>query len=325
MITNVYGPQKQADKLKLLTSLEDLRARYTNMPWIVAGDFNMIRSLSEKKGGTRQLGRDSEAFQDFIMTMGVVDTETINGTFTWNNKKGGASQVASKLDRFIIFEDLLLTRPAITTFILPFGVLDHWPIQLEATFMGTPRNKPLKFENAWLSHPKFTTWNKKEFGDILKARIETEHKLQDINQINITEGFNEERQKLTNSLQEEWEDRCLQEETFWRQKPKIQWIKEGERNTKFFHKSTMAHMAHNRITKIKDFQGVELVSHKDMESNIVQHFSNIAKEPVEDRSRFIDQFTQYIPKLVTREDNHNLNRPVSEEEVSEVIKEMQSG
>lgn len=46
---------------------------------------------------------------------------------------------------------------------------------------------------------------------------------------------------------------------------------------------------------------------------------------MEDRSRFINQFAQYIHKLVTREDNHNLNRPVSEEEVSEVIKEMQSG
>ena len=49
MITNVYGPQQQMDKLKLLTSLEDLRARNPNMPWIIAGDFNMIRSLSEKK------------------------------------------------------------------------------------------------------------------------------------------------------------------------------------------------------------------------------------------------------------------------------------
>ena len=35
MITNVYGPQKQANKLKLLISLEDLRARHPNMSWIV--------------------------------------------------------------------------------------------------------------------------------------------------------------------------------------------------------------------------------------------------------------------------------------------------
>ena len=82
------------------------------------------------------------------MNMGLVDTETINGTFTWNNKREVASQVASKLDRFIISEDLLLTGPAIIASILPFGGSDHWPVQLEATFMGTPRNIPFMFENA---------------------------------------------------------------------------------------------------------------------------------------------------------------------------------
>jgi len=54
------------------------------------------------------------------MNMGLVDTETINGTFTSNNRSGGASQVASKLDRFIVSKDLLLTGAAITTSILPF-------------------------------------------------------------------------------------------------------------------------------------------------------------------------------------------------------------
>ena len=62
MITNVYGPKKLEDKLKLLTSLEELRERHPNMPWILAGNFNMIKSLTEKKGGTRKLGRDSIAF-----------------------------------------------------------------------------------------------------------------------------------------------------------------------------------------------------------------------------------------------------------------------
>ena len=62
-----------------------------------------------------------------------------------------------------------------------------------------------------------------------------------------------------------------------------------------------------------------------MEFVLVQHFLNIAKEPLLDRSQFINKFTRYIPKLVTREENHNLNRPVSEDEVREVISEMQSG
>jgi len=129
---------------------------------------------------------------------------------------------------------------------------------------------------------KLKEWNKKKFGDIIKARMNTEKKLQEIIQINITEGFNKERKKLTDSLQDEWEERFLQGEIFWRQKSRIQLIKEGERNPKFFHKSTMSHRAHNRITKLKDSQGIKLGSHKDMESTLVEHFSNIAKEPLED-------------------------------------------
>ncbi len=81
------------------------------------------------------------------MNMGLVDTKKINGTFTWNNKRGGASQVASKLGRFIISEDLFLLGPAMLAYILPFGGSNHCHIQLEATFKGTPRNKPFRFEN----------------------------------------------------------------------------------------------------------------------------------------------------------------------------------
>lgn len=81
----------------------------------------MIRYLTEKKGGISHPWRDTIAFQNFIMNMGLVDTETRNGTFTWNNKRGGASQLASKLYRFIISEDLFLLGPSMSTSILPFG------------------------------------------------------------------------------------------------------------------------------------------------------------------------------------------------------------
>lgn len=57
--------------------------------------------------------------------MGLVDTEIINGTFTWNNTRGGSSQIASKLHRFIISEDLLLTGLDVSTLIIPFGGSDH--------------------------------------------------------------------------------------------------------------------------------------------------------------------------------------------------------
>ena len=105
----------------------------------MGGDFNMIKSLSEKKGGTRTLSKDSIAFYNFIDNMKLVDTDTSNGLFTWNNKRGGESQVASKLDRFIISEDLMLTDKEMTMRILPFGGLHHCPVQLEVQCIGTPK------------------------------------------------------------------------------------------------------------------------------------------------------------------------------------------
>jgi len=72
-----------------------------------------------------------------------------------NNKRGGASQVASKLDRFIIFEDLILICLDLSALILPLGGSDQWPILLEASFIGTLRNRPFRIENIWLTHPDF--------------------------------------------------------------------------------------------------------------------------------------------------------------------------
>lgn len=55
----------------------------------------------------------------------------------------------------------MLINNEITTKILPFGGLDHLPIQLEIKGLDAPRNRPFRFENIWLSHPDFLTNIKK--------------------------------------------------------------------------------------------------------------------------------------------------------------------
>lgn len=97
-----------------------------------------------------------------------------------------------------------------------FGGSDHWPIQLEASLFGKPRNSPFRFEKAWLAHVDFLTkwwkeelhlqgtkmfllhcrlkhikgclkeWNKKGFCNIFKAKGYVEKKLKEINHILIT-------------------------------------------------------------------------------------------------------------------------------------------
>jgi len=69
LVTNVYGPQRLDDKFRFIDSLMDLWNRYAELPWLIGGDFNMIRSLLEKRGGTRALNKDSSAFQIFSENM----------------------------------------------------------------------------------------------------------------------------------------------------------------------------------------------------------------------------------------------------------------
>eukprot|EP00253_Pinus_taeda_P009736 PITA_09736 len=136
-------------------------------------------------------------------------------------------------------------------------------------------------------------WNKNEFGNIFKAKGEVEKKLQEINQILITKGFTEERKMQADSLQQEWDNRCQQEEIFWRQKSRVQWIKEGERNTRFFHKFTMDHRAHNQITKLIVKHDILEVVEESRKSRSVLRALNesfIALIPKQEKSMTPDRF-----------------------------------
>ena len=71
------------------------------------------------------------------------------------------------------------------------------------------------------------------------------------------------------------EERRKQEEIPWKQKSPIQWLREGDKNTNFFHKAMIERRQHNRIFSLKDLGGNRLVQHNDMEALLVIHFSHI--------------------------------------------------
>ncbi len=77
-----------------------------------------------------------------------------------------------------------------------------------------------------------------------------ENKILELNQALIKEGFDKNKNDQVEKHQQEWEMLCNQEEIFWKQKSRVKWLKEGKRNTKFFHRSTIENRTHNRISSI---------------------------------------------------------------------------
>jgi exonuclease III len=154
-LTNVYGPANPRDKQAFLRNLEYLSNLTRYNRWIVGGDYNLIRSLEEKKGGSRRLDQDSIDFNSLIDNLNLIDLEAINGTFTWTNRRTGSHQIACKLDRFLISDSLMLEGTTLEASILNTPGSDHWPIQLWMDVAATPGKKPFRFEQFWLNHPDF--------------------------------------------------------------------------------------------------------------------------------------------------------------------------
>lgn len=48
-----------------------------------------------------------DSFNDMIEELRLVDIQTINGTYTWNNRRGSKNQIASKLDRLLVSEAIM--------------------------------------------------------------------------------------------------------------------------------------------------------------------------------------------------------------------------
>ena len=155
MTGNIYGPSSFQTKQSFLGFLQWIQGLAGQEPWVLGGDFNLIANLEEKKGGQRALDNFQEAFRECLARGPLVDVETGNGWFTWNNKRGGEHLVASRLDRFLVAENIMHSTGDFMAAVLPANGSDHWPISLHWDGTGSPRGKPFRFESFWMEHKDF--------------------------------------------------------------------------------------------------------------------------------------------------------------------------
>ena len=273
LFSNVYAPVEFQGKILTWNNIHFVRGLFPYLPWIIAGDFNPILDLSEKWGGIARLEPSSVLLRDNISALNLVDIKPSNGQFTWNNRRIGDSCIAERLERFMVSYFWVGGLWSSKSEILDWRGLDHWPIKLAISSNRPPQKSPFKFQLMWLrdpdlygcvaewwrvGRPAFGTamyifakllqyvkyqlkrWNRYSFGNMFQEKYVAQAKLNDITRLIREDGVLEyllrEEARALKTL-EEWE---LREEIYWKQKARIDWLQEGDKNTAFFFNSVKA-------------------------------------------------------------------------------------
>jgi len=77
---------------------------------------------------------------------------------------------------------------------------------------------------------------------------------------------------------DDWAKFTLMEEICWRQKSRALWLKEGDRNTKFFHRMANLHRKFNHFSFVV-VDGIRYEVLQDMKSTIHDCYKSLFTEP----------------------------------------------
>jgi hypothetical protein len=109
------------------------------------------------------------------------------------------------------------------------------------------------------------------------------------------------------------------EEKEWRLKSRALWLQVGDKNTSFFHKQAKARQHRNNVEEIKTQSRTPINSFEEIKKSTTSHFRKLYTKEGEDNQEQSKQFTEHIPHLINEEDNKELSKEVTVEEVKEVL------
>jgi len=167
-------------------------------------------------------------------------------------------------------------------------------------------------------------WNKQSFRHILMEKGRLEDQIGELQSRLMSGGYNETERTMELGLIKELVQLEKQEELSWQQKFRQLWLKEGDRNMSFFHKSIIQNHQQNRIT-LRTQAGQVVEKQNELEQHLIQFYSELLHETNEERERDIVEITRHIPKLVTPEHNVMLIRIIECKEVEEAVIQMEKG
>ncbi|KAI8550738.1 hypothetical protein RHMOL_Rhmol06G0131400 [Rhododendron molle] len=120
---------------------------------------------------------------------------------------------------------------------------------------------------------------------------------------------------LENQMANEW----AKEELYWQQKSHHKWLQSGDRNTSYFHASTVERRRRNHISGIENAYGVWISDQHGIADEFQSFFQHLY---VSEGVQNIQQVTNFIPHRVSTSMNNSLLKPFTSREIKAALFEM---
>ncbi|KAL4366778.1 hypothetical protein GQ457_05G010670 [Hibiscus cannabinus] len=337
----LYGPPNREKKKEFWESITRLRNNISS-PWCLMGDSNIIANQTEKIGGNFYDLSQANWFNHAINKCGLLEMPIKGGSYTWSNLGTDDDSIMEKLDRILFnvnWNDMFkravgVMEPAIGS--------DHSPIFCLLNGANRKPRRKFKFESKWLREDdcletikhswnqrtgstralflgklkrtsrKLLIWSKSKYGRYRRKAEDLCKQIADIQAVPLTE----ESAQLMKVLKDELDKENQMEEMFWHQRSRVNWLKFGDRNSKFFHATTIQNRRRNSIVKIKDKYGVWNENEDNIAAIFQAYFESLFSKNTNVNFRGVDDC---IPKVVTCEMNRGLCREVTDDEIKDAV------
>ncbi|KAM0905250.1 hypothetical protein ACQ4PT_017523 [Festuca glaucescens] len=341
-VISVYGPQLEPDKLQFLTDLEPMLL--SSSPCCLMGDFNLIVSAAEKSSNNLNR-RTMAAFRRFINKGELQELYLHGRRFTWSNEQADAIMV--KLDRALhnaewnsAFSNCLLQA-------LSSDVSDHCPL-LFTSQAGFKPCRRFRFENSWVKLDGFheqvlaswnaplfcydaferlrikfartakglAKWSGKLIGNLQLRALISSDLIQRLDEAMDCRRLTTDESQFRSFLKMNLLGISALQRSFWRQRSRVQWIREGDANTNFFHLKASARRRKNHITHVMH-DGIP-VAYQQAKLDIFQTFFEDLLGTNHPRSAALNFSELGVEQL----DLQEMDSPFSEDEVKAAIFEL---
>ncbi|KAK8370228.1 hypothetical protein V6Z12_A01G163600 [Gossypium hirsutum] len=261
LVTGFYGhanPNLRSNSWEMLERVGGL----VREDWVVGGDFNAILNEAEKDGGQKRVRAHMEKFKDVLGNLALVDIKPIRGWFTWQTHS----------DHDAIIWDMWGSKPKEypRDQRLCFRFEKCWAMDSEAKNLISSEwnwestnyvNKLEKIQGV------LGPWKRDRYGKMKNDMRKLENK--------VDRAIDSERRDDSAIILSEMRSRLSElyarGEIYWAQRSRYQWLRDGDRNTRYFHARAMGRLKKNTIEKLKNKDGTWVTNSKDI-NNVAKNY-----------------------------------------------------